>query len=219
MVDTIEVDFLAFDLDGTLVHSAPTIMSAWHEWALAYGISEPSLEVALGGRAADTVHALLPRPEWEDGLNRYLQLEREYIGLSSPTPGALEFLAKIDPEDWGVVTSSEQRNARERLDTLGFPTPRFLVASLDTPFGKPSPDPYLRIVELAQRATGRVAAFEDSLTGITSATQAGLAVVTVTANSGASPLPTRLAVEDFLPEHISIAPVDDGYRIDVPPCS
>lgn len=219
MCDPIIADFLAFDLDGTLADSAPTIMSAWHAWALTFGISEPSLEVALGGRAVDTVQALLPRSEWNAGLSRYLELEREYVGLSSATPGALEFLAVIDPDDWGVVTSSDHRNARERLESLGFPTPRYLVTAIDTSLGKPAPDPYLLIVELAGRLTSDVAAFEDSATGIMSATRAGLTVVCVTANTGKSELPTKLSVDDFLPEHICINRVEDGYRMGVPPCS
>lgn len=57
---------------------------------------------------------------------------------------------------------------------------RFIVASGDTPEGKPAPDPYRRAAELHSRLPGECLAIEDSRWGIASAKAAGLACVAIT---------------------------------------
>jgi beta-phosphoglucomutase len=57
---------------------------------------------------------------------------------------------------------------------------RFIVASGDTPVGKPAPDPYRRAVELHAVLPSECLAIEDSHWGIESAKAAGLWCVAVT---------------------------------------
>jgi hypothetical protein len=52
--------FLLFDLDGTLIDSAPAIADAWSQWSHEVGVSGPDLERALGGTSRDTIKALVP---------------------------------------------------------------------------------------------------------------------------------------------------------------
>jgi beta-phosphoglucomutase len=57
---------------------------------------------------------------------------------------------------------------------------RFIVASGDTPEGKPAPDPYRRAAELHDIDPAQCIAIEDSRWGIESAKSAGLACVGIT---------------------------------------
>lgn len=56
---------------------------------------------------------------------------------------------------------------------------RFIVASGDTPEGKPAPDPYRLAAELHRVAPSECAAIEDSRWGIESAKSAGLSCIAV----------------------------------------
>lgn len=57
---------------------------------------------------------------------------------------------------------------------------RFIVASGDTPEGKPAPDPYRRAAELHRVEPSECVAIEDSRWGIESAKAAGLSCVAIT---------------------------------------
>lgn len=98
------------------------------------------------------------------------------------TPGLKEFLDLLKEEEkkLAVVTSS----SREQLEFLL----KFLdldayfdvtVARDDVKETKPSPEPYLKALELLGVGAEEAIAFEDSVTGITSAKDAGIFVVGV----------------------------------------
>lgn len=66
---------------------------------------------------------------------------------------------------------------------------RFIVASGETPEGKPAPDPYRRAVALHGLAPAECIAIEDSRWGIESAKSAGLACVGITTTYAREHLP------------------------------
>jgi beta-phosphoglucomutase-like phosphatase (HAD superfamily) len=66
---------------------------------------------------------------------------------------------------------------------------RFIVASGDTPEGKPAPDPYKKAASLHGLAPGECVAIEDSRWGIESAKSAGLACVGITTTYAREHLP------------------------------
>jgi beta-phosphoglucomutase len=57
---------------------------------------------------------------------------------------------------------------------------RFIVATGDTDYGKPAPDPYLKAAELHGATPGACLAIEDSHAGLDSARDAGLRTVAIT---------------------------------------
>lgn len=75
---------------------------------------------------------------------------------------------------------------------------RFIVASGDTPEGKPSPDPYLRAAALHGCAAHECLAIEDSRWGIESARAAGLRCVGITHTYPRDQLSMADAVVDAL---------------------
>ncbi len=87
---------------------------------------------------------------------------------------------------------------------------RFIVASGETPAGKPAPDPYRRAVELHALAPEECVAIEDSRWGIESAKSAGLACVGITTTYSHEHLPGAdrivTSLDEFTPDLI------DGLR-------
>ena len=77
---------------------------------------------------------------------------------------------------------------------------RFIVASGDTPEGKPAPDPYRRAAELHGVAPGDCIAIEDSRWGITSAKTAGLSCVAIASTYPRNELQTADYVIESLDE-------------------
>jgi beta-phosphoglucomutase-like phosphatase (HAD superfamily) len=75
---------------------------------------------------------------------------------------------------------------------------RFIVASGDTPTGKPAPDPYLRAAALHGLAPSECVAIEDSRWGIESAQGAGMRCVGITHSYPASELAAADIVLDRL---------------------
>jgi HAD superfamily hydrolase (TIGR01509 family) len=65
---------------------------------------------------------------------------------------------------------------------------QFIVASGETPTGKPAPDPYLRAAELHGLAAEMCVAIEDSRWGIESASAAGMRCIGITHTYAASEL-------------------------------
>jgi phosphoglycolate phosphatase len=95
-------------------------------------------------------------------------------------PGLFELLDLADAAGlpMAAVTNAPRANADLILDGLGI-RERFktVVIGADLPHGKPHPLPYLEGLRLLGARAEVSVAFEDSRTGIASATSAGLATV------------------------------------------
>lgn len=80
----------------------------------------------------------------------------------------------------GVVSGSSRRLVGETLRLAGVEGDvRAVVATEDTPRGKPDPAPYLLAAERLGVAPGECVAFEDSRAGVRSAKAAGMRVVAI----------------------------------------
>ena len=88
-----------------------------------------------------------------------------------------------------VVTNAPRANVDAALSALGL-AGRLPIAVIGAELerSKPDPLPYLRGLELTRAAANRSVAFEDSPTGVRSATAAGLAVVGMTTSLNAASL-------------------------------
>jgi HAD superfamily hydrolase (TIGR01509 family) len=90
-------------------------------------------------------------------------------------PGAKELL--LDLRKNGVktalVTMSLHRMAQQVVDAIEFDAFDVIVAGDDVLRGKPHPEPYLKAAEQLGFSPERCIAFEDSISGITSAEAAG----------------------------------------------
>jgi beta-phosphoglucomutase-like phosphatase (HAD superfamily) len=83
---------------------------------------------------------------------------------------------------------------------------QFIVASGETPEGKPAPDPYRRAAELHAVPPGECVAIEDSRWGIESAKSAGLACIGITTTYSREYLTTAdrviTSLDEFTPDLI-----------------
>ena len=149
----VRVSAVLFDLDGTLVDSAPDLAGAANDLrqrrgltALRYADLRPHagsgargmLGVAFGVAPGDAGYEPL-RDEFHDHyLTRLLQETR-------PFETALRVLDSLDLHGlpWGIVTNKAMRFAEPLVMGLGLQRSAVLVAGDTTPHAKPHPAPLL----------------------------------------------------------------------------
>lgn len=178
---------LAFDLDGTLVHTDPLHFAAWRAMLSAHRVEVDDVTYARdvsGRHNPDIVADLLPHLGPREGRAFADAKEarfRELAGASlRPLPGVRETLAtaKAAGVPVAVVTNAPRENAWFMLRALG------LHASFDAvglgeeaAAPKPDPAPYAEMAERFGVDPATALAFEDSPSGIASARGAGMHVV------------------------------------------
>ncbi|MDR0182234.1 HAD family hydrolase [Lysobacter arvi] len=174
---------LLFDLDGTLVNTDELHFDAFRTLLADFGRSlsmETYRSRIMGGSNEAIMHELFPDEPAD--VQRQLAERKEALFRSAvttlePTRGLIELL------DWagrhgiriGVVTNAPRPNAELMLGGIGI-ADRIdaLVIGEELARGKPDPLPYLTGLERLGGDAARAFAFEDSLSGIRSASAAGI---------------------------------------------
>jgi len=177
---------LLFDIDGTLADTDAIHMEAFNNVLGPYGHSFDRVRYTaeLQGFANVSISSrFLPDLSTTDALEVIRGKEaifRELIkDMIHPVAGLLDLLDRADAA--GIpsvaVTNAPRLNAELLLGGIGI-THRFvaLVIGEELAHGKPHPLPYLEGLRLAGADPALSVAFEDSRSGITSATTAGLPV-------------------------------------------
>lgn len=182
---------LLFDLDGTLVDTDPLHFQAF--LALLEENGEPPIDLALyntrimGFGHAEIFSMLFPARAREGHkalADRKEALFRRLLRdvALDPRPGLFELLdwARERGYPCGVVTNAPRENAALMLAALRagdrFDT---IVFGEELPHGKPHPLPYLTALERLSGDARAAVAFEDSLSGVRSASGARLYTVGV----------------------------------------
>lgn len=178
---------LLFDIDGTLADTDPLHLEAFNQTFAPFGqhFDKPRFARELQGLANTAIAAkFVPHRSHEDGMAMLDAKEKLFRDLARtqihPVPGLFALLDLADR--WGVpmaaVTNAPRANAELILDGLGI-TDRFkaIVIGAELPHGKPHPLPYLEGLRLLGGQASNALAFEDSRTGIASATAAGLVTI------------------------------------------
>lgn len=183
------IEALLFDLDGTLADTDPLHMRAWQEelatWEL--DIDEDFYRQNISGRLNPNIVAdLLPELSSKEAEEVIYRKEDRFRTLADRLErlDGLESLLRWAGDhglELALVTNAPRENAGFMLAALGlqdaFPT---IVLGEDAPAGKPDPAPYrMALAELGVEAAAGMA-FEDSVSGVTSAHRAGLDVVGIT---------------------------------------
>lgn len=195
-----------FDMDGTLVDSAASVLRAWRWTAEQLRLSFSAFRPYLHGIPADQV---LARVAPSVAAERRAELAAAMLARQAvdtdgvlAVPGAAEAIAVFRSAPrarWAVVTSADRTLAEARLRAAGLPLPRQLITAELTHVGKPAPDPYL----YAARSLGVLPAdclvVEDSPAGVRSGRAAGCPVLGVlTSVTSAAELPgVACAVADL----------------------
>ena len=184
------IELVLFDLDGTLVDTAPDLAAAANRMRARRGLAPLPLDVlrpvaSHGARgllgAAFDVHPSAPDfAQWTDEfLNEYAQ------GLcvqSRLFEGMDEVLHTLQARSlrWGVVTNKVARFTQPLMHALGLHTRAACVVSGDTtPYAKPHPAPLLHALMLCQVSASAAIYVGDDERDIQAGRAAGLRTVGV----------------------------------------
>jgi HAD superfamily hydrolase (TIGR01509 family) len=205
---------LLFDLDGTLVDSDAEHLRAFQQVFAPHGIALDRAAYAANimGASNEMIARLylshLPDDKQAAILAAKEEAYRAGLGDLEPIAGAVALLDFADMRGLkrAVVTNAPPANAEKVLAALGISQRLpILVIGAELARAKPDPLPYLTALERTGALAGRSLAFEDSLSGVRSATAAGLAVVGMTTTLASGTLidaGATLTVSDFTDRRI-----------------
>lgn len=193
---------ILFDLDGTLIDSAPDIAAAANALIAEYGrapLSVPAVRDMIGDgikKLVDRAFAASGEPIAGDALDkafhRMMAIYGEHLTvLTTPNPGALDIVkayAKAHVKI-AVVTNKPQPFTERILEHYGF------APSVDTAVGgeagfakKPAPDMLLEACKRLGVSPSRALMVGDSVADVTSARAAHIPVVLVEDGYSREPL-------------------------------
>jgi HAD superfamily hydrolase (TIGR01509 family) len=178
---------LLFDIDGTLADTDPLHLEAFNRTFEPYGHSFDKARFSreLQGLANEAIaRRFVPHLSAEDGMEVLRGKETTFRDLAKTSihavPGLFALLDLADAAGlpMAAVTNAPRANADLILDGLGI-RHRFKAVMIgeELAHGKPHPLPYLEGLRLLGARAEVSVAFEDSRTGIASATSAGLATI------------------------------------------
>ena len=164
------------DLDGTLIDSTASVVSAFRWWGSLRSLPEDIVtRIPFGRTSTDAAAVLAPHLDCiEEGKLLDERQARNTEGVIA-LEGARELLSGHTP--LAIVTSCPRRLAEARLRAAGLPLPEILVTPECWSHGKPHAEPYLRGAEALDVAPGDCIVLEDSPSGVESGVRAGMRVV------------------------------------------
>ena len=171
---------ILFDMDGVLISSIGSVERCWRRWAEMYDIPNAAEYVVPHGvRAIDTVKALRPDIDPQEGLRAIEDMEIEDVSDLRVLPGARALLAGLPPERWAIVTSCTHRLMLARLKAAGLTLPERIISGDMVERGKPDPEPYRRGAELLGLRPEECVVVEDAPSGVGAGKAAGGRVLAV----------------------------------------
>jgi sugar-phosphatase len=172
-----------FDMDGTLITSTLAAERVWTRWAGRHRLDVAALlSVMHGVRAIDTIrNQNLPDIDLAAEVAWVERGEIEDVDGVAPIAGAIDFVKRLPPDRWAVVTSASVSLARARLKAAGVTPPAVMITAEDVERGKPDPAGYLKAAATLGFDIADCLVFEDAEAGIRAGEAAGADVVVVTA--------------------------------------
>jgi len=177
---------LLFDLDGTLAETDSLHLPTWVDTLEAYGVEvdEELYRDRISGRStAEIVRELLPDLTDEEGRSIGDAKEasfRERAQELEPLPGLIDFVKRGRGRGMRIalVTNAPEENVEAILLALELRDSFDVIVLADEVEAvKPDPAPYRAALKKAGVPAERALAFEDSVSGISSSTTAGIPTV------------------------------------------
>ena len=204
---------LVFDLDGTLVDTAPDLVAATNHVLEHMGVApidEATLRPVIGHGARYMIErAMGPAgenlsPAQRDGLvERFLDYYGRHIAVGSrPFDGAVAALERFQTQGarLGVCTNKYERMSKRLLDTLDLTRFFSAVAGRDTLSAfKPHPEHLLGTIRMAGGDASRAVMIGDSRVDVATARAAGVPVIAV--SFGYTDAPAREFEADAVIDH------------------
>lgn len=209
---------IVFDLDGTLVDTAPDLHAALNHVLTAHGRRAVALEEAapmIGGGAVMMItrgYEVTGDPVNDDDVPALFEMFLEYYegtctAHSVPYPGVFDALDQFRSEGikLGVCTNKPGRMTDMVLEGLGFTGYFTSVAGADRyPVRKPHPDHLLGVLAELGVTPEESVMVGDSMTDVNTARAAGTPIVAVT--FGYSNEPAHTFGADAVIEHYAQLP-------------
>ncbi len=212
-----------FDLDGTLVDSAPDLAGTANDMRAARGLpplalpalrphcgsgARGMLGTALGVRPGEVTYAAL-RDEFHDRYEARMLSETALFG----TVGALLQALEQRGLAWGIVTNKALRFAEPMSRALGlWPRAAVLVGGDSTPHTKPHPAPLLEAAARLGQAPSRCLYLGDDARDIQAGRAAGMAALAAAWGY----LGLEQPVAQWGADHVLAAPDELLHFLDLP---
>lgn len=201
---------IIFDLDGVIVDTNPAIESFWKSWTDKEGVilTEPLIREWVHGRkVTDTLSGLFAHVTDERKKEIH---ESAYLFDQSMNPGAItgvvNFINSISQLQLpiGIVTSSHHSRMWDMLEKIAIEKQfTHFVTAHDVTRGKPHPEPYLAMSSKMNIPASDCLVFEDAVSGIQSATAAGMHSIGIGNNAAANDL-LQHGAKDVIPDFTGI---------------
>ena len=186
---------LLFDLDGTLVNTDDIYLAVWQEifnkYNIQCNIDNEFFNFFIKGKS-DEIFLRYLIPSISDTNMNEISILKDKLFIDKINrscsniliPGAIECMETHKNCKIGIVTSSNKSSATEILRKTGLADYiSILVTSEDTLNHKPSPEPYLKAIELLSANDDKIVIFEDSYSGYTSARNTNVSNIVMVYNS------------------------------------
>ena len=183
MRHTEALDMVLFDLDGTLVDSAPDLVGALNQLRAEQGLPPQPLKTLrpfVGTGAKGMVGAglqVFPEDAAFSALkDRFLALYAQRLQQETALfAGMTQVLAQLEAQGvrWGIVTNKSERFAQPLVAGLAL-NPAVLVCGDTTPFSKPHPEPLLHAARQLAVPAQRVVYVGDDLRDVQAGRAAGM---------------------------------------------
>jgi beta-phosphoglucomutase len=182
----LEIQGLLFDLDETLVHTQEANLKAYNFALLEYGLGFSSEEFkSTNGmdsrKSLAEVFPHLTNAEIDNIREIKASVYHKFLSntfLNEPLSSLIDCF--LGHKRLGIVTTGKKLNVFEILEFHNLREKfNVIITGDDTINPKPSPEPYLKAIEIFDLPPARILAFEDSQIGCDSAIAAGLQVFRV----------------------------------------
>ena len=217
---------ILFDLDGTLIDSAPDITAATNELLATRGLPPLRLDQVramigngvkkLVERAFAASGAPLSEAELDEADRAMVPIYRKHLtGLTSLMPGVKETLTHfhLSGLTMGVVTNKPQVAAREVLLHFGLTDCLGAIVGGDAvACKKPAPDALLLALDRLHATPGDALMVGDSITDVEAARAAGMAVALI--RGGYTQLPVEQLGADLVCDSMRDLPLAMRARQD-----
>jgi beta-phosphoglucomutase len=208
IIDRKNVDALMFDLDGTLTDNMPLHRQAWRLFGEKYGLefTDEWFHENCSGKTSRHIITqffgeVTPEQQQAFFTERFAFYQEIFRESGKEIEGLTPFLHEVGKAGikLALVTSGSPPTRKLQLEKLGLENAfDVVIGSEDVKNTKPHPEPYLLGARALRFSPQRCVAFEDSPTGVLSASQADMGVVGVLSTHTIDELPgISVAINDF----------------------
>lgn len=206
-----------FDMDGTIIDNIRFHLQAWSDFLSSLGVemTEAELDRHNHGTIGEVLRRICGEHLSEADVlelgerkeSRYRELYRPHLRLIAGLPSFLEEAKQLGIP-MALATSAAAPNIDFVLDGLGIRSYfQACVGGDDVEFGKPHPETFLKAAQRLGYPPAQCLVFEDTLSGIAAAEQAGMKVIAITTTLPAQAFAELPTVQYATPDFTSLHPI------------